>query len=205
MELKEFMLLAEIKRVIEDDYILDNFDVCLAEISHGVQIMARREEKFDFVIYISRECGDLKIIYESSFEAEDYNDKKNIKDCFLKELKEIEEREKKFGMSLLGPHRDDFKIKINDKDAKLYASQGQQRTAALAIKMAEVALIEEDTGEMPVLLLDDVLSELDTKRRKYVLNEIKNIQIIITCTDKDLFEDVSNVNLINVENIKIKR
>lgn len=148
---------------------------------------------------------DLKIIYESSFEAEDYNDKKNIKDCFLKELKEIEEREKKFGMSLLGPHRDDFKIKINDKDAKLYASQGQQRTAALAIKMAEVALIEEDTGEMPVLLLDDVLSELDTKRRKYVLNEIKNIQIIITCTDKDLFEDVSNVNLINVENIKIKR
>ena len=65
MELKEFMLLAEVKRVIEDDYILDNFDVCLAEISHGVQIMARREDKFDFVIYISRECGDLKIIYES--------------------------------------------------------------------------------------------------------------------------------------------
>ena len=70
--------------------------------------------------------------------------------------------------------------------------------------MAEVELIKDDMGETPVLLLDDVLSELDEKRREYVLNKIKNIQVIITCTEKDLFGNIPDVNLINVENIKNK-
>ncbi len=148
-------------------------------------------------------CNEnLQIEYDCGFEVNDFNDKEGIKNSFLEELKKCKEREIRFGMSLLGPHRDDFRIILNGTDAKQYASQGQQRTIALALKMAEVKLIEEDKGEMPVLLLDDVLSELDEKRREYVLKNIKNIQVIITCTDKDLFGQIPHVNLINVDEIK---
>ena len=147
---------------------------------------------------------DIELIYDCGFEAENLKDKEIIKKSFEEELKKITTREKKFGMSLVGPHRDDFKIFLNGKEAKLYASQGQQRTIALAIKMSEVELIKDDMGETPVLLLDDVLSELDVSRREYVLNKIKNIQVIITCTEKDLFGNIPDVNLINVEDIKDK-
>ena len=82
----------------------------------------------------------------------------------------------------VGPHRDDFSIKINDVDTRIYGSQGQQRTSVLTIKFASLEIIRELTGEYPVLLLDDVLSELDTKRQKYILKSINNLQTIITCT-----------------------
>ena len=82
----------------------------------------------------------------------------------------------------IGPHRDDFSIDINGIDTRIFGSQGQQRTAVLTIKFASLAIIKELTGEYPVLLLDDVLSELDTKRQKYILNSIKEIQTLITCT-----------------------
>lgn len=82
----------------------------------------------------------------------------------------------------VGPHRDDFSIDINGIDAKTFGSQGQQRTAVLTIKFGALAIIKELTGEYPVLLLDDVLSELDTKRQEYILNSIKEVQTLITCT-----------------------
>ena len=147
---------------------------------------------------------DIDLLYDCGFEIEDFKNKEIIKSSFEKELKKSLLREKRFGMSLVGPHRDDFKILLNGKEAKLYASQGQQRTIALAIKMSEVELIKDDMGETPVLLLDDVLSELDVNRREYVLNKIKDIQVIITCTEKDLFGNIPDVNLINVEDIKDK-
>lgn len=81
-----------------------------------------------------------------------------------------------------GPQRDDFSILINSVDTRIYGSQGQQRTAVLTIKFASLHLIKELTGEYPVLLLDDVLSELDINRQKYILNSIKDMQTIITCT-----------------------
>jgi len=146
----------------------------------------------------------IDLIYDCGFEAEDLKNKEIIKNSFENEIKKNLSREKRLGMSLVGPHRDDFKIFLNGKEAKLYASQGQQRTIALAIKMSEVELIKDDMGETPVLLLDDVLSELDVNRREYVLNKIKNIQVIITCTEKDLFGNIPDVNLINVEDIKDK-
>lgn len=82
----------------------------------------------------------------------------------------------------IGPHRDDFSININNVDTRSYGSQGQQRTSVLTIKFTSLEIIKETIGEYPVLLLDDVLSELDAKRQKYILNSIKNIQTIITCT-----------------------
>lgn len=147
---------------------------------------------------------DIDLVYDCGLEAENLKDKEDIKKSLEKELQKNIAREKKIGISLVGPHRDDFKIILNGKEAKFYASQGQQRTIALALKMAEVELIKDDMGETPVLLLDDVLSELDVNRREYVLNKIKNIQVIITCTEKDLFGNIPDVNLINVEDIKNK-
>lgn len=82
----------------------------------------------------------------------------------------------------VGPHRDDFDIKINGIDTRSYGSQGQQRTSILTIKFASLEIIKEITGEYPILLLDDVLSELDANRQKYILNSISKIQTFITCT-----------------------
>lgn len=164
----------------------------------------RLNEKIKKIIY--EICNEsIELIYDCGFLISDFKDKECIKKSFEEELNKNLLREKKFGMSLVGPHRDDFKIILNGNEAKFYASQGQQRTIALAIKMAEVELIKDDMGERPVLLLDDVLSELDENRRGYILNKIKNIQVIITCTDKDLFGNIPDVNLINVENIKINK
>jgi DNA replication and repair protein RecF len=81
-----------------------------------------------------------------------------------------------------GPHRDDFSININNIDTRSFGSQGQQRTSVLTIKFSSLEIIKEQTGEYPVLLLDDVLSELDLNRQKYILNSINNVQTIVTCT-----------------------
>ena len=82
----------------------------------------------------------------------------------------------------MGPHRDDLKILIGELDAKGYASQGQARTAALSLKLAELEIFKERAGEYPVLILDDVMSELDLPRRKKLVSKLQGIQTIITCT-----------------------
>lgn len=109
------------------------------------------------------------------------------------------------GSTSIGPHKDDFIILINDIDTRNYGSQGQQRTAILTIKFSTLNILKEYTNESPVLLLDDVLSELDVSRQKYILNSIEGIQTIITCTG------ISNINsnidskfkIFNVENGQI--
>ena len=86
-----------------------------------------------------------------------------------------------------GPHRDDIEVTVNDRNVRLYGSQGQQRTAALSMKLAEIDLVRKRVGESPVLLLDDVLSELDRKRQLQLLTEINDLQTIITCTGMEEF------------------
>ena len=87
------------------------------------------------------------------------------------------------GFTRAGPHRDDLKIIIGGKDARLFGSQGQQRSAVLSLKLAEAAVLKETIGEPPVLLLDDVMSELDRFRQNYILNNIGGCQVFITCCD----------------------
>ena len=84
-----------------------------------------------------------------------------------------------------GPHRDDIEIMINGRSVKSFGSQGQQRSSVLALKLAEASLLREMTGENPIALLDDVMSELDEKRQDYILNHIKDLQVFITCCDKE--------------------
>ncbi|POP30633.1 DNA repair protein RecF [Lactonifactor longoviformis] len=87
----------------------------------------------------------------------------------------------------MGPHRDDLCVNINNIDIRKYGSQGQQRTAALSLKLSEIYLVKKVIKDTPILLLDDVLSELDSNRQNYLLNSIRDIQTLITCTGLDEF------------------
>ena len=97
---------------------------------------------------------------------------------------------------LSGPHKDDFEACLNGLPVKAFASQGQTRTAAISLKLAERDLFEADTGELPVLLLDDVLSELDPGRQDFVLNHIRNGQVFITCCEGDKLTQIGKTILI---------
>ena len=116
-------------------------------------------------------------------------DLENTKENFYTLLEKNRSKDCDRGITSIGPHRDDFFVYINDIDTKSYGSQGQQRTAVLTMKFSSLEIIKELTGEFPVLLLDDVLSELDFNRKKYILSTIGQIQTVITCTGiEDLYE-----------------
>ncbi|MDY2720172.1 MAG: DNA replication/repair protein RecF [Candidatus Faecousia sp.] len=100
------------------------------------------------------------------------------------------------GQCLSGPHKDDFEVFLGDRSIKAYGSQGQTRTAAISMKLAEREIFHADTGEMPVLLLDDVLSELDAGRQDFVLNQIKTGQVFITCCDKTRLTELGQTLMI---------
>ncbi len=142
----------------------------------------------------------LFIEYDGSFKL----DNKIIKEDRLQELKEkfISLYEKSFdkdfslGYTTIGPHRDDIKVLINDIDVRSFCSQGQQRTAALSLKLAELEIIRSETGEMPILILDDVLSELDIGRRTRLLKFCSLTQTFISSTDKP--EKIPNANIIKI-------
>lgn len=102
-------------------------------------------------------------------------------------LKSSLERDLKFGLTSVGPHKDDLSFKIKEMDVRKFGSQGQQRTCALSLKLAEIELVKYVIKDSPVLLLDDVLSELDSSRQNYLLNHINKTQTIITCTGLDEF------------------
>ncbi len=137
-----------------------------------------------------KEKIDLK--YEPNVEIEDFS---NV-------LLQKREADIKNGSTLSGPQRDDFGIIINDKDVRLFGSQGQQRTAALSLKLAEIELVKKIINDTPVLLLDDVMSELDSTRRNALLETIKGIQTVITCTGYDDFirERISIDKIYRIEN-----
>ncbi|MBO7196201.1 MAG: DNA replication/repair protein RecF [Clostridia bacterium] len=126
---------------------------------------------------------ELGLSYESSV-APGMTDRQAVKEEYRRILTSSLDREIAAGVTLFGPHRDDLEIKINGKSARSFASQGQQRSIVLALKLSEGEVIKEMCGEYPVFLFDDVLSELDERRRKYVLSEIGERQIIITCCDR---------------------
>ena len=114
------------------------------------------------------------------------------------------EKDIRLGFTTVGPHRDDIDVTVNGLDAKAYASQGQQRTASLALKLSEVQIFKELSGEYPVLILDDVMSELDLRRRKKLLERIQGIQTILTCTHAERVLYGADCNKIRIENGRIK-
>ncbi len=144
---------------------------------------------------------ELNIKYESN-EIKELMDLSDMQEIFLKTLSENKDKEIMRGTCLIGPHRDDIMFEINNRDARKFASQGQQRTLILALKLAELDIIKNKTGDNPLLLLDDVLAELDDKRQNFLLKSIKNdIQTIITSVDTFFFDEKF---LKDVEIVKIK-
>ena len=123
-----------------------------------------------------------------------------IKEKLSRRLEEAWRRELDMRESSVGPHREDIGYYINGREAKAFASQGQQKTIVLVQKLAEVELMQEETGDLPVLLLDDIMSELDKKRRRFILSHIRRMQILIPCTDVDGFETDGDARLFEVEN-----
>lgn len=115
------------------------------------------------------------------------------------------EKDVRLGFTSCGPHRDDLKILIGGEDARVYGSQGQARTAALAIKLAEVEIFRALSGEYPVLILDDVMSELDLPRRRKLLEQIGGVQTILTCTHTEKMLFGKTVNKIRIVNGAVKR
>ena len=151
---------------------------------------------------------NLKIKYFSKFDC-DLEEKtiEEIAEIFKSQLKEKYIEEQRRGQCCSGPHRDDILFSINSSNATKFASQGQQRTVVLALKLAELDIITQKTGEEPILLLDDVLAELDDLRQNYLLKSINsNIQTIITSVDTLLFDDefLKNVKIYNIEKGNIK-
>lgn len=177
-------------KLLKDIYtnysLKDTLDIWDSQlISYGSKIIERRisfinqlnEIIYDIHKRLSGEKEEILIKYEPNIMIED----------FERKLKESQEKDIKIKMTTVGPHRDDICINVNGIDIRKFGSQGQQRTAALSLKLSEIELVKKITKDTPVLLLDDVLSELDSNRQKYLLDSIGNIQTIITCTGLDDF------------------
>lgn len=128
-----------------------------------------------------------------------------IRSRLYSELSENYERDIRLGFTGSGPHRDDIDIAIDGADAKTFASQGQMRTAALAVKLAEVGIFKELSGEYPVLVLDDVMSELDLPRRKKLVERTVGLQTILTCTHAERVLYGKETNKIRIEGGAVKR
>ena len=154
-------------------------------VNTGKKIIRRRKQFID-------ELNELvyKIHYRISGEKEELNIKYEpcIEDIFFEdELNRNKEKDIKLCQTSVGPHRDDIAFSIKGVDLRKYGSQGQQRTSALSLKLAEIELVKNEIHDTPILLLDDVLSELDSNRQNYLLNNIHDIQTLITCTGLDEF------------------
>ena len=129
--------------------------------------------------YISGREGEAFVVRVKGVLAE----KENPRDAMREGLLRLRPEDKRRAATHFGPHRDDIVMILADKDIKAFGSQGQIRTAALALKLSQLRFMEEDEGEKPVLLLDDVMSELDPRRRELLLERIQEVQAFVTCTD----------------------
>lgn len=165
------------------DTMLDIMDEQL--VQHGTVIIQAREaftEKLNGIIgEIHSNLSGGREMLEVSYELDTSTEQ------FAGKLRQNRERDIRSKMTNCGPHRDDLCFRIKDVDIRRFGSQGQQRTAALSLKLAEIEIVRQSVKDTPVLLLDDVLSELDSNRQRYLLESIHDIQTMITCTGVDDF------------------
>ena len=168
-----------------EEQLIDTLDIWDDQlVKYGNSIMEKRKEFVAELNEIIREIHgrlsgkkeEISVFYES-----------HAGDHFLEQLQARRDQDLKYKNTGIGPHRDDLKIMRNDIDVRTYGSQGQQRTAVLSLKLAEIELVRRKIGDTPILLLDDVLSELDSSRKEYLLDSIKEIQTFITCTGLEEF------------------
>lgn len=143
------------------------------EISEALSILAEEEHN---ILTNGTEKLSIRLSSDAAKES-------NPGEYLLRRLFETREEDLRRGTTTTGIHRDDLLITINGKDARIYASQGQQRTAVLSLKLAQTVFAEKECGEPPILMLDDVMSELDPVRRRFLSSRINRLQTFVTCTD----------------------
>ena len=205
--------------------MIDTYDEKLVE--YGTEIILKRKQNIkklanyikDIHYKISDDKEELIIDYENDVwanvnvganacgaQTEEKNIESQIKKIYLQKLKETRDLDIKNQYTLIGPHRDDISFKIGDKDIRKYGSQGQKKTAAVSLKLAELKIVKENINETPVLLLDDVFSELDETRQKLLVNNLSGVQTIITCTGikKNIFDLLNPDKIFQVKNGTIK-
>ncbi len=151
--------------------------------------------------YLTDGAESLKITPEKKYSG----DEKELAEKLFNDLSANYERDIRLGFTASGPHRDDLDIIIDGTDAKTFASQGQARTAALSVKLAEVEIFKRLSGEYPVLILDDVMSELDLPRRKKLVGRTQGLQTVLTCTHAERVLYGREVNKIRIENGTVKK
>lgn len=174
-----------LKQIYFNPSLIDTLDIWDEQLAqYGKKVIEGRKQFIVQLNEIIKEIhGNLtggkekiKIVYDCNTEEDLFN-----------ELKKKRDKDLKYQTTQVGPHRDDMKFLINHIDVRSFGSQGQQRTVALSLKLAEIKLVNQLIGDKPILLLDDVMSELDEKRRDYLFRSIHDVQTIITCTGYDDF------------------
>lgn len=196
--------------------LMDIWDFQLAElvtyiISKRIQILNEISDMTkEFYQQISSESEMIDLKYECTFKTNLKLEKEKVVQNIYDELQKQRQNDLYRGSTSLGPHHDDMQFFLNNKQAKLVASQGQTRSIVLALKLAELECLTEKTGIRPVLLLDDVMSELDQNRRNALIGAMKSAQVFVTCTEPDQVEefsfskntDKSSIKYFNIDNGK---
>ena len=190
-----------LKKNLESDNLDQMLDIWDMQLSTEGEIIIKK--RMEYLIKLSKyseqqisKLSGSKEKLTLSYET-DVSLNNSLKDDLYNSLKQNRDRDKILGYTTVGPHRDDIKIILNNKDARKFASQGQQRSITLAMKLASLYIYHDETDEYPILLLDDVLSELDSSRQKKLLEIVKGIQIVLTCTKYNI--DVE-ANIIKIKN-----
>ena len=190
-----------LKSIKKTDDTLDIWDMQLAEYGAGIM-----DQRTDFIEKISDIAADIHSKITAGSERLSLEYKPNVsRDAFYKKLVQSREKDIYYGNTSIGVHKDDIVFYVNGINAREYGSQGQQRTACLSTKMAEIELIRQEKNHYPVLLLDDVLSELDKKRQEYLINNIADVQTIVTSTgiDDNIKSICRDGSIFYVENGKV--
>ncbi len=190
---------ALLKEIPKNRSLIETLDVWDENIAKVAARIIR--VRFEFIMRLGRiakekhfkltnEKENMIIEYKTSLDVID-KDESEIEKDLAKYLEKNRNIDLKRCTTSIGPHRDDYEIVIDGMNIKMFGSQGQQRTSILSIKLSEIEIIKEETGEYPVLLLDDVMSELDQKRQEYLIDNIDEIQTFITCTEANILNNKS--------------
>jgi len=182
--------------------LLDTISIWDERLSTDGEIIIKERES-----YVESMKNPLSEIYEGlssgkeSLTVQYKRSAENLLETLLKNRKQ----DLQVGYTTCGPHRDDLEIFLDGKNVRMFASQGQKRSVVLSLKLAEAALLKQYSGEKPMILLDDVLSELDHTRQEYLLNHLSDCQVIITCCDPGQAKNLKNGFLFQVENGTLER
>ena len=189
--------------------VLDTLPVWDEQLCKYAAIIVKKRAEFlqklapfakEMHAYLTDNAEELVLSPDKKFDG----DEDEIAKTLLRRLSNSYEKDMRLGFTTVGPHRDDLDITVSGVDAKAYASQGQMRTAALSMKLAEVQIFKDLSGEYPILVLDDVMSELDLPRRKKLLQRVHGMQTILTCTHAERVLYGADYKKIRIDNGRIK-